>query len=116
MQGMGGFEFKSRLNAHTRLMTVPVVFLVPYKQGKLFRTVMPKEQHLLKPFGDLELLDLLDRLLGTTTRWCSARARHARLSKRRHVGQDPRRTLHDRHGQERAGRFPEAHVEVEDRP
>ena len=69
LKGLGGLAFKSRVQSSPRLINVPVVFLVPYKQGKLFRTVMPNEHHLLKPFGDLELLDMLDRLLGTKTSW-----------------------------------------------
>lgn len=69
LKGLGALEFKTRVRSYPRLINVPVVFLVPYKQGKLFKMVMPREHHLLKPFGDLELLDLLDRLFGTKTGW-----------------------------------------------
>lgn len=70
LPGMAGLDFLRELRSTAKLGRVPVVFMVGYREQRLFDRVLPgdRDSRLVKPFGELELQALVERYLDYPTR------------------------------------------------
>ncbi len=69
LPGIAGMEFREQVRTKLGLEHLPTIFFISFRERKLFEKVMNSaNKYLIKPFGDLELKDVVNSFLHTPSR------------------------------------------------